>query len=155
MSKFRRNSIIVLIVQLLLIAIFNVVIFLNQPKSEDRQHRVDINRIQLAMSEGKDVNADDYETVIRIVHYDNNYQTNNDYTVINVNGELYSIEYKIKDIDNTPVIYMNIGLGVMFLLTAGVLIYIDLRVLKPFHTLSNYSTELAKGNLSKPMKEEK
>ena len=155
MSKFRRNSIIVLIVQLLLIAFFNVVIFLNQPKSENRQHRVDINRIQLAMSEGKDVNADDYETVIRIVHYDNNYQTNNDYTVINVNGELYSIEYKIKDIDNTPVIYMNIGLGVMFLLTAGVLIYIDLRVLKPFHTLSNYSTELAKGNLSKPMKEEK
>ena len=155
MSKFRRNSIIVLIVQLLLIAVFNVVIFLSQPKSEDRQHRVDINRIQLAMSEGKDVNADDYETVIRIVHYDSNYQTNNDYTVINVNGELYSIEYKIKDIDNTPVIYMNIGLGVMFLLTAGVLIYIDLRVLKPFHTLSNYSTELAKGNLSKPMKEEK
>ena len=50
---------------------------------------------------------------------------------------------------------MNVGLGVMFLLSAGVLTYIDLRVLKPFHTLSNYSTELAKGNLSKPMKEEK
>ena len=155
MSKFRRNSIIVLLVQLILIAVFNVVIFANQPKSEDRQHRVDINRIQLALSEGKQVNADDYETVIKIVHYDNNYQTNNDYAVINVNGDLYSIEYKIKEPDNTPIILMDVGLGVMFLLTAGVLLYIDLRVLKPFHTLSNYSTELAKGNLSKPMKEEK
>ncbi len=155
MSKFRRNSIIVLILQLLFIAVFNIVIFVNQPNDQDRQHRVDINRIQLALLEGKEVNADDYDTVIRVVHYDSGYQTNNDYAVINVNGELYSIEYKIKDVDNKPVIFMNVGLGVMFLLTVGVLTYIDLRVLKPFHTLSNYSTELAKGNLSKPMKEEK
>ena len=155
MSKFRRNSIIVLIAQLLLIAVFNVVIFLNRPSNEDRQHRVDINRIQLALSEGKDVNPNDYPTVIKIVHYDDNYQTNNDYAVIKVNGELYSIEYKEENTNDTTVIFMNIGLGAMFLLTAGVLIYIDLKVLKPFHTLSNYSTELAKGNLSKPMKEEK
>ena len=155
MSNFRRNSIIVLILQLLFIAVFNIVIFVNQPNDQDRQHRVDINRIQLALSEGKEVNPDDYETVIKIVHYDSSYQTNNDYAVINVNGQLYSIEYKAKHVDNKPVIFMNVGLGVMFLLSAGVLTYIDLRVLKPFHTLSNYSTELAKGNLSKPMKEEK
>ena len=155
MSNFRRNSIIVLILQLLFIAVFNIVIFVNQPNDQDRQHRVDINRIQLALSEGKEVNPDDYETVIKIVHYDSSYQTNNDYAVINVNGQLYSIEYKVKHVDNKPVIFMNVGLGVMFLLSAGVLTYIDLRVLKPFHTLSNYSTELAKGNLSKPMKEEK
>ena len=155
MSKFRRNSIFVLIAELLLLAGFNVGVFLNRPSNEDRQHRVDINRIQLALSEGKEVNADDYETVIKIVPYSSGYQTNNDYAVINVNDELYSIEYKTKDIDNTPVVFMNVGLGVMFLLTAAVLFYIDLRVLKPFHTLSNYSTELAKGNLSRPMKEEK
>ena len=155
MSKFRRNSIIVLTIELLLITIFNVVIILNRPSNNDRPYRVDINRIQLALSEGKQVNADDYETVIRIVHFDENYQTNNDYTVINVNGELYSIEYKVNSDDYTPMIFMNVGLGTMFLLTAGVLLYVDLKVLKPFHTLSNYSTELAKGNLSKPMKEEK
>ena len=155
MGKFRRNSIFVLVAELLLIAGFNVGVFLNRPSSEERQHRVDINRIELALSEGKEVNADDYETVIKIVPYSSGYQTNNDYAVINVNDELYSIEYKTKDIDNTPVVFMNVGLGVMFLLSAATLFYIDLRVLKPFHTLSNYSTELAKGNLSRPMKEEK
>ena len=116
MSKFRRNSIIVLIAELLLIAVFNVVIFLNRPSNEDRQHRVDINRIQLALSEGKDVNPNDYPTVIKIVHYDDNYQTNDDYAVIKVNGELYSIEYKEENTNDTTVIFMNIGLGVMFLL---------------------------------------
>ena len=155
MSKFRRNSIIVLFVQVILIAVFNVIVFLNQPSNKDRLYRVEINRIQQALTEGKQVNADDYETIIKIVPYDNNYQTNNDYAVVNCNGQLYSIEYKVGNNDYTSVIFMNVGLGTMLLLTAGVLIYIDLRVLKPFHTLSNYSTELAKGNLTKPMKEEK
>ena len=155
MSKFRRNSIIFLILELILIAVFNVVYFTSKPTNDDRQYRVDINRIQQALEAGETVNADDYKTVIKIVHYDNNYQTNNDYAVINVNGELYSIDYKIENNDNTAVIMMNVGLGVTFLLTAGVLIYVDLKVLRPFNKLSNYSAELAKGNLSNPMKEEK
>ena len=155
MSKFRRNAIIILIVEFILIAVFNVVLFVNRNDSRDRQYRVDINRIQTALDEGKEVNADDYPTVIRIVHFDDNYKTNNDYTVISSNGELYSIEYKINNNDNNAIIFMNVGLASMLLLTAGVLAYIDLKVLKPFNKLSNYSTELAKGNLSSPMQEEK
>ena len=155
MSKFRRNAIIVFIVEIILIAVFNVVLFVNVKDNNERQHRVDINRIQLALQEGKTVNANDYPTVIKIEHFDDNYKTNNDYAVINVNGELYSIEYKIENNDRTAVIFMNVGLGVMLLLTVGVAIYVDQKVLKPFNKLSNYSTELAKGNLSSPMKEEK
>ena len=155
MSKFRRNSIIVLILEFVLIVIFNVVVLLRQNNGEDRQYRVDINRIQVALNEGKTVDAKDYDTVIAIVHFDENYKTNNDYTVINSNGELYSIEYKANKTDNAPIIFMNIGLAAMFLLTAGVLFYIDLKVLKPFNQLTSYSTELAKGNLTNPIKEEK
>ena len=155
MSKFRRNAIIVFIVEIILIAAFNIVLFVNVKDNNERQHRVDINRIQLALQEGKTVNANDYPTVVKIEHFDENYKTNNDYAVINVNGELYSIEYKIENNDRTAVIFMNVGLGVMLLLTVGVAIYVDQKVLKPFNKLSNYSTELAKGNLSSPMKEEK
>ena len=155
MSKFRRNSIIFLILETVLIAIFNVVYFVSRPTGDDRPYRVDINRIETKMNAGETVNADDYKSVIKIVHYDDSYQTNNDYAVINVNGELYSIEYKIEDNDYSAITMMNVGLGVTFLLTLGVLIYIDIKVLKPFNKLSNYSAELAKGNLTKPMKEEK
>ena len=155
MSKFKRNALLVIIAELILIAIFNVVIFTNKSSGQDRQYRVDINRIQLAMSEGKEVNPNDYESIIQIVEYDDNYKTNNDYAVVNVNGKLYSIEYRTQKEDYTPMIFMNVGLGVMFLISVGVLIYVDQKVLKPFNKLSNYSTELAKGNLAKPMQEEK
>ena len=130
-SKFRRNSIIVLFVQVILIAVFNVIVFLNQPSNKDRLYRVEINRIQQALTEGKQVNADDYETIIKIVPYDNNYQTNNDYAVINSNDQLYSLKYKVGNNGYTSVIFMNIGLGTMLLLIAGVLFYNDLRVIKP------------------------
>ena len=132
-----------------------MVYFTTRPNYEDRDYRVDINRIEQALNAGETVDANDYKSVVRIVRYDDTYQTNNDYAVINANGELYSIEYKVSSNDDTAIIFMNAGLGLMLLLTAGVLIYVDLKVLKPFNKLSNYSTELAKGNLTSPMKEEK
>ena len=155
MSRFKRNSLILSIIEVILIVIFNVVYFTTRPNYEDRDYRVDINRIEQALNAGETVDANDYKSVVRIVRYDDTYQTNNDYAVINANGELYSIEYKVSSNDDTAIIFMNAGLGLMLLLTAGVLIYVDLKVLKPFNKLSNYSTELAKGNLTSPMKEEK
>lgn len=132
-----------------------MVYFTTRPNYEDRDYRVDINRIEQALNAGETVDAKDYKSVIRIVRYDDTYQTNNDYAVINANGELYSIEYKVSSNNDTAIIFMNVGLSLMLLLTVGVLIYVDLKVLKPFNKLSNYSTELAKGNLTSPMKEEK
>ena len=155
MSRFKRNSLILSIIEVILIVIFNVVYFTTRPNYEDRDYRVDINRIEQALNAGETVDANDYKNVVRIVRYDDTYQTNNDYAVINANGELYSIEYKVSSNNDTAIIFMNAGLGLMLLLTAGVLIYVDLKVLKPFNKLSNYSTELAKGNLTSPMKEEK
>ncbi|MBR6664791.1 MAG: HAMP domain-containing histidine kinase [Lachnospiraceae bacterium] len=50
---------------------------------------------------------------------------------------------------------MNVGLGTTFLLTLFLLVYVGKKVLKPFHNMTNLSYELAKGNLSTPIKEEK
>lgn len=154
MSKFRRNSIIVLILELIIIVVFNIVLVSTSSSNTDRQYRVDISRIQTVLEAGEVVNPDDYDSVIAIKHFDDTYKTNNDYAVINCGGTLYSVEYKT-EYKNNSLIYMDIGLGVTFVLTAGILFYVDTKVLKPFNKLSNYSTELAKGNLSKPIKEEK
>jgi signal transduction histidine kinase len=43
----------------------------------------------------------------------------------------------------------------MMFLTILILVYVHNKVLKPFHDMSNLSYELAKGNLSMPVKEEK
>ncbi|MBR4556578.1 MAG: HAMP domain-containing histidine kinase [Clostridiales bacterium] len=43
----------------------------------------------------------------------------------------------------------------MLIITAVVLVYVDRKVLKPFNSMTNMTVELAKGNLTKPVTEEK
>ena len=154
MSKFRRNSIIIIAIELILIAVFNVIVFTSLNNKNDRAYRVDIKRVENELKAGEVVNPDDYEYVTAVVEFTEDYKTNNDYVVVNANGKQYSIEYT-NDVSNNAAIFMNIGIGVTLLLTTCVLVYIDNKVLRPFNKISNYSTELAKGNLSNPMKEEK
>ena len=154
MSKFRRNSIIIITIEVILIAVFNVVVFTSLNNKNDRAYRVDIKRVENELKAGEVVNPDDYEYVTTVVEFTEEYKTNSDYVVVNANGKQYSIEYT-NDVSNNAAIFMNIGMGVTLLLTTCVLAYIDNKVLKPFNKISNYSTELAKGNLANPMKEEK
>ena len=154
MSKFRRTSIIIIAMEIVLIAVFNVAVFTSLNNKNDREYRVDIKRVENELKAGEIVNPDDYEYVTAIVEFTEDYKTNSDYVVVNANGKQYSIEYT-NDVSNNAAIFMNIGMGVTLLLTTCVLVYIDNKVLKPFNKISNYSTELAKGNLSNPMKEEK
>jgi signal transduction histidine kinase len=69
-------------------------------------------------------------------------------------GKLYRIEYVEKRSSRLP-LYINIPLFGMMIVTNIVLVYVYHKVLKPFQDMSNLSYELAKGNLSMPVKEEK
>lgn len=154
MSKFKRNSIIVIVLEVVLIIVFNIVLTVSSSNNLDRQYRVDISRVKTALIAGETVNVDEYDSIIKVEHFDENYQTNNDYAVVEANGTLYSIEYRSNN-ENFSQLFMNIGMGAFLAVTTAVLIYADCKVLKPFNKLSNYSSELAKGNLNEPLKEEK
>ena len=93
MSKFRRNSIIIIALEVILIAVFNVVVFTSLNNKNDREYRVDIKRVENELVAGKTVNPDDYEYVTAVVEFTENYKTNNDYAVVNANGKQYAIEY--------------------------------------------------------------
>ena len=69
-------------------------------------------------------------------------------------GKLYRIEYAEERSSRLP-LYINILLLGMMIVTIIVLMYVYHKVLKPFQDMSNLSYELAKGNLSMPVKEEK
>lgn len=71
-----------------------------------------------------------------------------------VDGTPYRIEYKA-DKNSTAFLLMNIGMAAGLLLTVGVFIYIGMKVIKPFDKMSSLTQELAKGNLSAPIKEER
>ena len=79
---------------------------------------------------------------------------NNDYVVESVDGTLYRIEYVVKD-NAFPFIIMNIGFAVFFIVSLAVFIYIGNKVIKPFGRMSSMTVDLAKGNLTQPMKEDK
>ena len=97
---------------------------------------------------------DNYPSIVRISNFDPEEKVNNPYEVWEVSGTLLRFEYETKP-DIRPLIYMNIGLGAAILVSVAILLYIGLRVLKPFHTMTNLSVELARGNLTTPIQAEK
>ena len=153
MNKFRKIAVIIVVVQILLVLVVNWFTF-ESTKSTGRQYRVDVERASRKLLNGEEVNVDDYDYVVAVKPYKDDYSTNNDYKVVSVNGDLYAVEYKIESKSNT-FIYMNVGLGLMLITTISVLCYVNNKVLKPFHNMSDMTVELAKGNLSTPIKEDK
>lgn len=95
-----------------------------------------------------------YETIVGIKEFAPGEVCDNDYLVEEIAGKLYRIEYVGERSSRLP-LYINISLFGMMIVTIMVLVYVYQKVLKPFQDMSNLSYELAKGNLSMPVKEEK
>ena len=154
MSKFRKSVVAIIIIEILLIVFCNVLITRSLSR-DNLLYRIEAKQVAARMENEhvEDINLSDYDTIIRIEPYDNS-QVNYDYIVAECDGVLYRIGYEEKD--NTGVVVtLNICLGLMFILTVAILIYIDRKVLKPFNSMTDMTVELAKGNLTKPVTEEK
>ena len=154
MSKFRKSVVAIIIIEILLILFCNVLITRSLSR-DNLLYRIEAKQVAARMENEhvEDINLSDYDTIIRIEPYDNS-QVNYDYIVAECDGVLYRIGYEEKD--NTGVVVtFNICLGLMFILTVVILIYIDRKVLKPFNSMTDMTVELAKGNLTKPVTEEK
>lgn len=156
MRRFWSIAIVILVLELLLLGVCNFLVLGSLKKDSGRQYRVDITRAAAEMRTGKDPSAvaSSYDSILRITPFSADKIVNADYTVEDINGTLYCFEYQSRP-DLRPLTYMNVGLVASILITAAVLIYIGQRVLRPFHTMSNLSLELAKGNLNAPVKAEK
>jgi len=95
-----------------------------------------------------------YETLIGITEFVPQEFCNDDYLVENINGTSYRIAYRTTQ-ENQVIYLVNAVLLAMMFITIAVFVYVYHKVLKPFQAMSNLSHELAKGNLSTPIKEEK
>ena len=160
MSRFRKAATIIIIVQILIIVVLNVICLYSVRKS-GKYYRVEAERV-VRMLEGdsslrenpEGVDISGFSTIIRVSHFNSSEICNNDYVVEEVDGTPYRIEYKA-DKNSTAFLLMNIGMAAGLLLTVGVFIYIGMKVIKPFDKMSSLTQELAKGNLSAPIKEER
>lgn len=177
MSRYQKFACLILIIEILLLLVCNGLYFMENGSTGGRLYRVEASRVasrlQEKAAEGKStegaglegskaditeilsgIDLSEYETIIRVSEFHAQEACNNDYIVEEIAGRLYRIEYKAKT-EQGMVWYMNGALFVMMLLTGIVLFYVEKKVLKLFQDMSNLSYELAKGNLSVPIKEEK
>lgn len=151
MSRFRKIAAGAILIEIILFVAFNVLFAIKLDNGYDREYRVDIKRVENALKAGENVRADDYDYVLSIVPYDVSYETNNDYTVVTDGERMYAVEYRMQK-ENRAVLYMNVALVSVLAVSIVMVVYIDRKILSPFYRLSNYSVELAKGNLTAPVK---
>ncbi len=161
MSKFKIFIFWIVIVEILLILSVNTLYFYQNKDSGERLYLVEARRVikeieeqKLEDSEIEAMSLNEYETLVGIREFAPGEACANDYLVEEIDGKLYRIEY-VEERSLSLLLYINISFLCMMIVTIIVLVYVHNKVLKPFHDMSNLSYELAKGNLSMPIKEEK
>ncbi len=161
MSRFKLFTFWIVIVEILIILLVNGLYIYQNSDSGARLYLVEARRAireiekqQLKDDEIEAMSLEKYETLVEIREFFAGEVCEHDYLVEEIGGKLYRIEY----IDERSILlplYINLALFGMLIVTIIVLVYVYRKVLKPFHDMSNLSYELAKGNLSMPIKEEK
>ena len=161
MSKFKLFTLWIVIVEIVLIVSVNVLHFHQNNDNGGRAYLVEAKRLvkeieeqKLAASEIEAMSLDKYDLIVKISEFASGKACANDYMVEEIDGKLYRIEY-VKESSSSLPLFINISLLGMMFVTILILVYVHNKVLKPFHDMSNLSYELAKGNLSIPIKEEK
>ena len=161
MSKFKIFMRWIVLAEILLLLSANILYFYQNHDSDGKLYLVEAKRaikeIEEQKSEASEIEAmrfDQYETIMEIREFAAGEACDHEYLVEEIDGKLYRIEYAEERSTRLPW-YINLSLLGMMLVTNIVLLYVDTKVLKPFQDMSDLPYELAKGNLSMPVKEEK
>ena len=158
MKSFDRITAVFIVLMAAFFLTVNAVL-LKQNRSVVLLYRVEANRIEQELLNGRQVSADDYADITEIFEYDGSddfYSSENEYLIREINGKLYRIEYTDKPQKSSGIlIAVDIVLGVFTLIMAAAFIYIRKRILKPFNELSSLPEQLSKKNLVLPLKDHK
>lgn len=161
MNKFKFFTLVVVLLELLLIVFGNVLFSYQNKDSDGRTYLVEAERLlweikeqNMEASKIESMSLSGYKSIVGIREFSPKEVCRNDYLVEEIDGKLYRIEYIEQKSSQLP-FYINISLLGMLAVTVIVLAYVYQKVLKPFWNMSNLSFELAKGNLTMPIKEEK
>ncbi len=179
MKKYKLIVILLTIIYIGM-AVSSYILLTNNKKNQSNLFRVEINRLlNVAIIRDGEVHVslDDCEYIKRVRYLENItdtysinksekikqfYQADNDMLMEivpilsdkNVTGYL-RFDY-VKETDISSYIYIvEFSLFAIYLISAGILLYINYNIIKPFNRLSNVPYELSKGNLNDEMKESK
>lgn len=156
MNRYKRFVGLIFAIEIFLLVICNSVYIVQNKNNAGRIYRVEAERVAQELKEKaiEEIELSQYSTIVSVREFHADEICNNDYVVEEIRGRLYRIEYSVSENDH-ELFYINGIMISMMILTGIILLYIERKILKPFHDMSDLSYELAKGNLSVPIKEEK
>ena len=116
-------------------------------------YRVEAKRLADEIAETGSYDPAKYPHITGVFSDDDIYSSNEPYVIIEINGTLYRVEYKASGDNN--IVVVNCAFGAIFLLMIVLLLYIRQHIIVPFGRLNTVPQELARGNLSVEIPEEK
>ncbi|MBR3419143.1 MAG: hypothetical protein IKG82_10685, partial [Oscillospiraceae bacterium] len=158
MKHFDRLLLFVPLMFLLIIAATDILMLRHEQSG--RQYLVDANRIEQIILNGDMPSAEQFSSVTGIFAYDGSdsfFRTDSAYLIRRINGVLYRIDYTDapQHSDLQAVLLTDAGLLILLAVIMGVLFYIRQKILKQFTKLGDVPYQLARGNLTEPLKEDK
>lgn len=157
MKAFNRIVAVVIAVMIAVFAAANAIL-LTDSTDNGRPYRVEISRLSREIENGSVPDISECEYVTSVTEYgDSFYSSDSDHVIREINGKLYRFDYKTDESAGKTqlIVTVNVLLGVMAMIIIAVMLYIRVKILKPFEQLSDVPYELSKGNLTAPVKESK
>lgn len=126
--------------------------------SKNRPYLVEISRLCREIEEkgldDTDFSGCQYVTGAEV--FDSGFQeSESGYAVREIDGRLYRFDYDVPRNNGRLRLAVNVIIGIMSAALLGILFYIRSRLVAPFERLRSVPEELAKGNLTAPLKQEK
>ncbi|MCR5210257.1 MAG: HAMP domain-containing histidine kinase [Lachnospiraceae bacterium] len=180
MKRFNRLIIEIILIFAAIALLTDLIIVSEGKKKHGREYRVEIERTANAIEKTMlnddgtfimtpsdaiasiDMSDKKYLTGISVFNPsdENNapsfFTGNSDYSLRLIGGLLFRFDYTpVNTITDTLLFFCNLIFGISACLTVMIMLYLKIKLIKPFDSLSQVPIELAKGNLTFPVKEEK
>ncbi len=150
----------IVLISLLSFAFVNISLISFYNCDDGRPYRVEASRIEQDILNDSEYNLNDYEYITDVEALDDSnknsfYRSDSDYFVKVIDGELYRFDYSYAPSNQNVFVAVNIALALIFISVVILLIFLYMNIIRPFTKLKNMPIELAKGNLTAPLKESK
>lgn len=163
MKTFNKFSFFVFLLLIFFFAGANVYLRFSEKAEEGRPYQVEINRLVHKIEEGglESVDINDCQYVTHVELYTENLEAfihvESDYAIRKIGETIYRFDYFYEEQTGKSqyIVMFNGIFFLVFLLMLLLFWYIRKHILQPFEMLTDIPYELAKGNLTAPLKESK
>lgn len=157
MNRLRKTAILFLAIEVLLM-IWSILYASTQyNEMSTREYKVEVSRIKSMIESGTKLELIDlskYKKVVAINEFNPEEKCKNEYAVEQINGKLYRFEYERASI-NKILFFIIISYIIIIVINIILFMYLSKKIVGPFMRMSGIACELAKGNLTIPIKQER